>query len=153
MALSSLSLWSVFTFFQTVRHRDYPPPVGASDEAVHAAPPTPAETAASFALLLVSLVAVVGLAKVLSPSIESAVQRAELRQRSSVSRSRCWCPAGVHRGDRAALADRLQTSVNLAIGSALATIGLTVPVVVVVCILLDIPLVLGLGSRTLRCSR
>jgi Ca2+:H+ antiporter len=48
---------------------------------------------------------------------------------------------------RAALANRLQTSVNLAIGSGLATIGLTVPVVVLVCMLLDIPLVLGLEPK------
>jgi Ca2+:H+ antiporter len=48
---------------------------------------------------------------------------------------------------RAALADRLQTSLNLALGSALATIGLTVPVVVAVCLAFDIPLVLGLDPR------
>jgi Ca2+:H+ antiporter len=74
VALSSLVLWSVFTFFQTVRHRDYfLPPDGASDEAIHAAPPTTRQAWASFALLLVSLVGVIGLAKVLSPTIESAV--------------------------------------------------------------------------------
>ena len=48
---------------------------------------------------------------------------------------------------RSALADRLQTNLNLAFGSALATIGLTVPVVVVVSILLGIPLVLGLDGK------
>jgi Ca2+:H+ antiporter len=48
---------------------------------------------------------------------------------------------------RAALANRLQTSMNLALGSALATIGLTVPIVVGVCIAFDIPLVLGLAPK------
>jgi Ca2+:H+ antiporter len=48
---------------------------------------------------------------------------------------------------RAALADRLQTSFNLALGSALASIGLTIPVVVVVCITLDLPLLLGLDAK------
>ena len=95
-----------------------------------------------------ALVAVVGLAKDLSPWIESAVDRAG------------WPPAVVGiaiallvlmpeslAAVRAALADRLQTSMNLALGSALATIGLTVPVVVAVCILLRIPIVLGLDPK------
>ena len=50
---------------------------------------------------------------------------------------------------RAALADRLQTSLNLALGSALASIGLTIPVVAIASIALDFPLVLGLSSKDL----
>jgi Ca2+:H+ antiporter len=77
VAISSLVMWCVFVFFQTVRHRDYfLPPQGAFDESVHAAPPTVSQTWASFALLLVALVAVVGLAKVLSPAIEAGVREA-----------------------------------------------------------------------------
>jgi Ca2+:H+ antiporter len=49
----------------------------------------------------------------------------------------------------AARANRLQTSLNLALGSALASIGLTVPVVAVAAIVLDLPLTLGLGSKDL----
>lgn len=149
VGVSSLTVWSVFVFFQTVRHRDYfLAPHGAPEEEAHAAPPTGRQALASFALLLVALVAVVGLAKDLSPWIESAVDRAG------------WPPAVVGiaiallvlmpeslAAIRAALADRLQTSMNLAFGSALATIGLTVPVVVAVCILLRIPIVLGLAPK------
>src|SRR5262245_6781335 len=77
VAVSSLTMWCVFVFFQTVRHRDYfLPPHAADNKAVHSAPPTAGEAWKSFALLLVALVAVVGLAKVLSPSIESAVRNA-----------------------------------------------------------------------------
>ena len=77
VAISSLVMWCVFVFFQTVRHRDYfLPPHAAGDEAVHAAPPTSGQAWVSFALLLVALIAVVGLAKVLSPSIEAAVRNA-----------------------------------------------------------------------------
>ena len=50
---------------------------------------------------------------------------------------------------RAAQADRLQTSMNLAIGSALACIGLTIPVVVLAAVIYDLPLVLGLGGKDL----
>src|SRR5262249_36930458 len=70
-ALCSLSPWAVFVFVQTVRHRDYfLPPESAADETSHAPPPTLREAWTSFGFLLVSLVAVVGLAKVLSPGIE-----------------------------------------------------------------------------------
>ena len=48
---------------------------------------------------------------------------------------------------RAARADRLQTSMNLAIGSALASIGLTIPLVVLACVLLHLPLTLGLETK------
>jgi Ca2+:H+ antiporter len=149
VALSSLALWSVFTFFQTVRHRDYfLPPGGAADEAVHAAPPTARRARASFALLLVSLVGVVGLAKVLSPAIESAIRRAGAPPAVlGVAIALLVLLPESTAAIRAALANRLQTSVNLAIGSGLATIGLTVPVVVLVCMLLDIPLVLGLEPK------
>jgi Ca2+:H+ antiporter len=47
---------------------------------------------------------------------------------------------------RAARANRLQTSMNLAIGSAMASIGLTIPVVVAAVVLLDLPLRLGVGA-------
>ena len=76
-AIASLVLWGVFVFVQTVRHRDYfLPPVGADDETTHAAPPSLRTAWASFALLLVSLVAVIGLAKVLSPTVERALDAA-----------------------------------------------------------------------------
>src|SRR5215813_3788270 len=76
-AIASLVLWAAFVFVQTVRHRDYFLPVhDAADEDIHAAPPSTLLAWASFGLLLVALVAVVGLAKVLSPSIEAAVDAA-----------------------------------------------------------------------------
>jgi Ca2+:H+ antiporter len=48
---------------------------------------------------------------------------------------------------RAAQANRLQTSLNLALGSALATIGLTIPAVALVSIVLGEPLALGLEEK------
>ena len=54
---------------------------------------------------------------------------------------------------RAARANRLQTSLNLALGSALASIGLTIPAVAVVSIVLGQPLELGLGARIRCCWR
>jgi Ca2+:H+ antiporter len=149
VALSSLALWAVFVFIQTVRHRDYfLPAVAPADESVHAAPPSTGAAWASFVLLLVALVAVVGLAKVLSPSLERLVVHWELPKTvvgiliaMIVLLPETWAAI------RAARADRLQTSMNLAIGSALASIGLTIPVVVVAAVALDLPLVLGVDDK------
>ncbi len=150
VAVSSLTMWCVFVFFQTVRHRDYflPPRSAAADETVHAAPPTAGQAWASFALLPVALVAVVGLAKVLSPSIESGVRNAGAPPTvvGIAIALLVLMPESIA-AIRSALADRLQTSMNLALGSALASIGLTIPVVVAVCLLLDIPLILGLDPK------
>ena len=52
---------------------------------------------------------------------------------------------------RNARRDRMQTSLNLALGSAMASIGLTIPAIAVASIWLDGPLVLGLGSTADRC--
>jgi Ca2+:H+ antiporter len=148
-ALASLALWAVFVFVQTVRHRDYfLPPEGSADESTHAAPPTRPQAWTSFALLVVSLVSVVGLAKVLSPAIEAAVDAAGAPQAvigvaiaALVLLPEAWAAV------RAALADRLQTSMNLALGSALACIGLTIPAVALASLALDLPLVLGLEAK------
>ncbi len=149
VALTSAALWAIFIFVQTVRHRDYfIPETDADNIETHAEPPTTREAWASFGLLLVSLVAVVGLAKKLSPTIEYAVDAANAPRTvvgiviaGLVLLPETWAAV------RAARADRLQSSMNLAIGSALACIGLTVPVVVLASIAFDLPLVLGLEPK------
>ena len=149
VGILSLALWCVFVFFQTLRHRDYFLPAHApEDESTHAPPPTNAQAWASFALLLVSLVAVVGLAKALSPTIEATVRAAGAPVAViGVAIALLVLMPETVAAVRAALAGRLQTSLNLAIGSGLATIGLTIPAVVAVCVAFDIPLVLGLDPR------
>jgi Ca2+:H+ antiporter len=149
VGVSSLVLWAAFVFVQTVRHRDYfLPPADAANEDVHALPPTVAQAWASFGLLIVSLVSVVGLAKQLSPTIEAGVAAMGAPKAVIgiaiallVLLPETWAAV------RAARADRLQTSMNLALGSALASIGLTIPAVVLASVLLDLPLVLGLAPK------
>ncbi len=148
-AVSSLTLWLVFVFIQTVRHRDYfLPATSPTDESVHAQPPSAQTAWLSFALLLVALVSVVGFAKMLSPVIENVVNTYQAPKAlvgiviaMIVLLPETWAAV------RAARADRLQTSMNLSIGSALASIGLTIPVVVVASIYLGLPLTLGLESK------
>jgi Ca2+:H+ antiporter len=149
VAVASIALWAIFVFVQTVRHRDYFIPVSdASNPDVHAERPTSRSAWTSFGLLLVSLVAVVGLAKMLSPTIDRAVEAVGAPRAvvGIVIAALVLLPETLA-AVRAARADRLQSSMNLAIGSALACIGLTVPVVVLASIALDLPLVLGLEPK------
>ena len=149
VALSSGGLWLIFVFVQTMRHRDYFLPTNdAADESVHAPAPSGKKAALSLIMLLLALVSVVGLAKLLSPRIESVVDglgapRAVVGIIIAliVLLPETWAAV------RAARANRLQTSMNLAIGSALASIGLTIPVVVAASVLLNLPLTLGLVPK------
>ena len=143
----SLVLYGTFIFVQTVRHRDYFLPQEESEQAnpqSHAPAPSNAKTLISGVLLLISLVAVVLLAKALSPSIEHAIDKMGA-PRSVVGLAIALLvllPEGVAAA-RAAMTNRLQTSLNLSLGSALASIGLTIPAVAFVSIVFDMPLSLG----------
>ena len=147
-AVTALTLYVLFVALQTGRHRDYFLPVAADGtlvDADHGTPPSTAAAAKSAALLLVALVSVVGNAKLVSPTIEQAVNALGF-------------PVGVVgvciamlillpetvAAVRAARRGRMQISLNLAFGSAMASIGLTIPTLAVVSIWLPVPLHLGL---------
>jgi Ca2+:H+ antiporter len=144
----SLVLYGGFVFVQTVRHRDYFLPVDPDDEKAHAPPPSNRTAFVSAGLLLLSLVAVVGLAKSLTPTLEIGVRALDVPKAVTgiVIAALVLMPEGLA-ALRAARANRLQTSLNLALGSALASIGLTIPAVAVVSIALRQPLELGLGEK------
>ncbi|MGW1911236.1 calcium:proton antiporter [Streptomyces sp. NPDC002076] len=150
-ALSSLILYGLFVATQTVRHRDYFLPITRQDVAViaddHAQPPSARTAWISLGLLGLALVGVVGLAKSVSPTIESGVAAAGLHQAvvGVIIALLVLLPETIA-ALRAARRDRVQTSLNLALGSAMASIGLTIPVVALASVWLSGPLVLGLGS-------
>jgi Ca2+:H+ antiporter len=149
VALSSLALWLVFVFIQTIRHRDYfLPSASPEDQAIHAEPPSSRAAWESFALLIVALIGVVGLAKKLSPSIENGVAALDAPMPVvGILIAMIVLLPETGAALRAASANRLQSSLNLAIGSAMACIGLTVPVVVGAAVLFDLPLSLGLAHK------
>ena len=150
-AVASLTLYLVFIFVQTVRHREYFLPLEAEDaeeEGARAPAPSNLAALASLGLLLVALVAVVGLAKSIAPDIEAVVQRTGVPHATvgiavalMVLLPETWAAV------RAATRNRMQTSFNLALGSALATIGLSIPAVVATARALGIPLELGLPAK------
>lgn len=149
VALVSAGLYGVFVMVQSVRHRDYflsPATEGRGE--VHAYPPTNGATALSAVLLLACLGAVALLAKALAPSIEAAVTSAGAPKAlvGIIIAGVVLLPEGMA-AVRAARANRLQTSLNLALGSALASIGLTIPAVAAVSIYTGLQLSLGIDQK------
>ncbi|WP_328684027.1 ionic transporter y4hA [Streptomyces sp. NBC_01261] len=150
-AVSSLALYGLFVATQTVRHRDYFLPVSHQGETItkdlHADAPSARTALISLGLLGLALIGVVGLAKGVSPTIESGVEAAGLHHAvvGVIIALLVLLPETIA-ALRSARRDRVQTSLNLALGSAMASIGLTIPAVALASIWLSGPLVLGLGS-------
>ena len=150
-AIASLALYGIFVFTQTVRHRDFFLPITSAGDVVeaeeHADPPSGRKALASLGLLLLALVAVVGLAKVETPAIEAGVAGVGFPPSfvGVVIALLVLLPETLA-ASRAASRDRIQTSLNLAFGSAMASIGLTIPAIAIASIWLEGPLVLGLDA-------
>ncbi|MFF8190401.1 calcium:proton antiporter [Streptomyces bobili] len=149
-ALSSLILYGLFVATQTVRHRDYFLPVPREGDVIigddHAAVPSSRTAVISLSLLGLALIGVVGLAKGVSPTIEEGVEAAGLPHAvvGVIIALLVLLPETIA-ALRSARRDRVQTSLNLAHGSAMASIGLTIPAVALASLWLSGPLVLGLG--------
>lgn len=146
VGIVSLVLYGVFVFVQTVRHPD--DFLADLTDDTHVAIPSARAALGSAVLLVAALAAVVGLAKSLSPTMEAGLAWAGAPKSviGVVIAALVLLPEALA-AVRAARADRLQTSLNLALGSALASIGLTIPAVAVVSIVLGTPLTLGLEAK------
>jgi Ca2+:H+ antiporter len=150
IAVVSLIIYAAFVFTQTFEHRGYFVVNEATDEASqHSAAPSNAVAWLSSVLLLACLTGVVLLAKKLAPGLEAAVLRAGAPQAlvGVIIAGIVLLPEGLA-ALRAAHANRLQTSLNLALGSALASIGLTIPAVGIVSLFLGRQLVLGINTES-----
>lgn len=150
VSICCLLLWLAFTFVQTVRHRDYFTPAVAEEK--EGPLPTTREALVSLGMLALALVAVVLLAKGVSPFIQAGVEAigAPNTLVGVIVAAIVLMPEAAT-AIRAALADRLQTSINLALGSGVASIGLTVPTVALIAWWTNTPLELGVspGSAAL----
>jgi Ca2+:H+ antiporter len=143
----TILLYGVFLYTQTVRHRNYfvGEVSGAVDDGAH---PSNRTMLLSIVLLLVSLLAVVLLAKKFSQVVDAAAALigAPPTFAGIVVALLILLPESVA-AVGAARKNDLQKSINLALGSSLATIGLTIPAVAVAAYALDRQLVLGLPAR------
>jgi len=150
IGLMSLVLWCVFVFVQTVKHRDYFLDAPADDDSGQALDkdnaPSILITLLSLGLLVISLAAVVLLAKTLSYPVDAAIRAAGLPKAfvGVVIALIVLMPEGLA-AIKSALRNRLQNSINLALGSAIASIGLTIPTVALVSIVLNRQIALGVS--------
>jgi Ca2+:H+ antiporter len=150
VAVVSLALYALFVTTQTLKHRDFFLPIAEDGRKIrdeeHAVAPSARATLLSLGMLLLALIAVVGLAKLVSPSIEAGVAAVGFPNSfvGVVIALLVLLPESIA-AVRAARRNRIQTSINLALGSAMASIGLTIPAIAVASFFLDGPLLLGLG--------
>jgi Ca2+:H+ antiporter len=145
-AAVSLLLYGAFLFIQTVRHRDYF--LAAADDSDAAneefEPPSNRQAAVSLLFLLISLAGVILQAKMLAPALDDVIGAAGLPQEfiGVVIAALVLAPESIA-AVRASLANRPQTSINLALGSALASIALTIPVITMLAAFTNVQLALG----------
>lgn len=147
-----LILYLLFIFFQTKSHTEYFEPTGTkaslapAQKVIHDV--TNADAWWSFVSLVASLISVIGLAKEISPLIETGIQYLGAPKATVgviiaaiVLAPESWAAANASR------ANRLQTSLNLALGSGIASIALTIPAVIVYSLAEGQPLILGLDAK------
>jgi Ca2+:H+ antiporter len=147
VSVVTLILYGVFLYTQTIRHRSYF--INAAGSAGNEAGEVSNRTLVlSIALLLVSLLAVVALSKKFSLVVDFATARigAPPAFAGVLVALLILLPESVA-AVAAARGNDLQKSINLALGSSLATIGLTIPAVALAAYALDKQLVLGLNSQ------
>jgi Ca2+:H+ antiporter len=147
VSVVTILLYGVFLYTQTIRHRDYFVQ-GAGDDSAHGEPASGAGLSLSIGLLLISLLAVVLLAKKFSLVVDAtaALIGAPPAFAGILVALLILLPESVA-ALAAARKNDLQKSINLALGSSLATIGLTIPAVAVAAYTLDKTLILGLDHR------
>ena len=156
VAFVTLILFASFTFFQTIGHREYflGVEVEESDSQktevqLNDISPSKKTAFTSLFLLILSLIAVVLSAKGISPSLEAALDYfgAPVATLGILIAAIVLLPE-FGAAMRAAKANRLQSSLNLAIGSAIASIGLTIPAVAILAVIMGWSLELGLDGKS-----
>lgn len=141
VSLIALALYALFLYVQLVRHRaDF-----MADHGLHGEPPSRAAAWVAFLLLVLALAVVILLAKKLSPMLEAGVAAmgAPIAVVGIVIAFIVLLPEGIT-AVKAAASNNLQTALNLALGSIVACVGLTIPAVAGVALWMGEPLHLGL---------
>lgn len=150
VSFCSVLLYGSFVFAQTGRHREDFLDEGTRYEADHQGYTASRSALASHAgLLLVGLVGIVLLAEQVAIGVEDGLAALHVEQRDKIVGA--FIAALVLMPEalaaiRAAMHNELQRSLNIALGSALATIGLTIPAVGIASLLTGRELTLGLTS-------
>lgn len=149
VGIVSLILYGAFVWVQTKLHRDYFIS-GKQNQPEYIEPVSDQKAILSGIMLLLSLVLVVLIAKKLSPPLEIFLQKINAPQSllGILIAIIILLPEGLS-AIKAARKDSLQISLNLALGSALASIGLTIPAVAFICVFMGLPVVLGIDGKSM----
>jgi Ca2+:H+ antiporter len=149
VSFATIALFGVFLYIQTVRHRDYFVADIVQGETSAEEPALSSRAvAASVLFLLMSLAGVILLAKKFAAVLEVALANAGAPASvAGVLVALLVLLPEALAAVTAARRDQLQKSINLALGSSLATIGLTVPAVAAVSIALDRRLTVGIEGK------
>jgi Ca2+:H+ antiporter len=147
VAVTTLILYGSFLFVQNFKHRnDFVATHEVADEKQK-----PGKKAAIFSglLLPVNLLGVVLLAETMAPSLEKFIHSigAPVSLSGIIIACVILLPEGIAAA-KAASKNHIQKSLNLSLGSALASISLTIPVVAIYAIFADLPLALGIGNQS-----
>lgn len=151
IAIVCFVLYVTFILIQSIRHRAYfMSPSSDSTNLEFLEKPNRKVTIISAIFLIICLGIVVLIAKSLSHEIESAViyMHAPKELVGVIIAAIVLLPES-YAAYRAALKNQLQTSLNIGLGSALASIGLTIPVVAVVSLITGIPITLGIDTKAM----
>ena len=152
LAVTSLSLYAIFLLIQTVRHRQYF--IDSKGEAVAAHsdkhPVHMRSTAFHAAMLLLYLVTVILLAEKFAIPLDNSIEQFHMPQAFGgvMIAALVLSPEGLG-AIRASRNNQLQRSINLLLGSVLATIGLTIPAVLTISLITKRPVVLGVQGGNL----
>lgn len=146
VSVATLILYGAFLYVQTVRHSDYFLSDDSDDAPESGVSPDNGKLAISVVQLLVALAAIVLLAKAFAQSVDGVIAflGAPKAAVGILVAGLVLLPESLS-AIRAARNNQLQKSLNLALGSSLATIGLTIPAVAILSMLLGNPLALGLS--------
>lgn len=147
MAFIAVALYAAFLYMQTVRHKEHF--VGLDDEHSERRPSVPRFLRA-VVMLLLSLAGVVSLSDHVAGSFERFLSLVPLADPDAVTgalvATLLLLPEGIS-AVRAANGNHLQHSLNIALGSALASIALTIPAMAAISMMLGLPMVLGLDPE------
>lgn len=148
VTFACIVIYGSFIMAQTVRQRHYFLPTENKKNETDSKPVSRSDAWWSLSFLLVCLGAVVFLSKNISPSIESTIVKAGLPKAllGVIIALIILLPEGIS-AVRAANKNKFQNSINLSLGSAMASIGLSIPTVAILCVWLDIPVSLGLDNK------
>jgi Ca2+:H+ antiporter len=148
----TLSLYAIFLLIQTMRHRGY---FMESEDVVLTANPThhPIQmhsTAFHAAMLLVYLIAVILLSEKFAIPLDNSIEKFNMPQEfgGAMIAALVLSPEGLG-AIRASLGNQLQRSINILLGSVLATIGLTIPAVLTIGLITKRPVTIGVQGGNL----